>query len=74
MFACEKKKKTSQFKGVSWDTRKNRWYAQVRKERKSYFGGYFKDEIDAGEKVNKLCEEMKIPVRNCGLVQTPTVA
>ena len=65
MFACEKKEKTSQYKGVSWSTRSDKWCVQIRlKTGKSKFGGYFTDELDAAKGVNELCEKLGIPLQN----------
>jgi len=60
----QKREKTSQYKGVSWNKRTRQWRVQL-----SCNGGnakvyYFKDELDAAKRVNQLCEEMGIPLRN----------
>jgi hypothetical protein len=38
---------TSQFKGVSWETRRQRWVAQLAVDGKHRFLGYFTDELHA---------------------------
>ena len=37
----------SKYKGVSWNCRRNKWVAQIKKHQKLYFLGYFDDERDA---------------------------
>ena len=62
---CEKKRKTSQYKGVTWNNQRKKWRVQLHLNRKkSKFGGNFKDELDAGKRVNQLCEELGIPPQN----------
>jgi len=69
----QKREKTSQFRGVCWYRDREIWRVQVRfKKRKSKFGGNFKNELDAGKRVNQLCEEMGIPPQNPTLVEIPT--
>ena len=34
---------------------------------KNKYGGYFYDELDAGKKVNQLCEELGLPPQNPGI-------
>ena len=73
MFACEKKEKTSQYKGVYWHKQSGRWYAQLQvKGKKKKYGGTFKDELDAAKRVDQLCEELKIPPQNPGIEEPPT--
>ena len=73
LFVCEKKEKTSQYKGVSWHKESKNWHVQVRsKERKLKSGGYFKDELDAGKRVNQLCEEFAIPLHNPKISSVPS--
>merc|ERR1712034_139736 len=61
----QKKEKTSQYKGVYWHKQKKRWCAWLTlKNGKKKYGGNFKDELDAAKKVNQLCGELEIPVRN----------
>merc|ERR1712034_116299 len=62
---CQKKEKTSQYKGVYWNNQRKKWRVQLYlKGRKSKFGGNFKDEVDAGKRVNQLCEKSGIPSHN----------
>jgi hypothetical protein len=44
-----KTKGTSRFKGVSWDKRKQLWRAQIGKNYKTTFLGWFKNETDAAK-------------------------
>jgi hypothetical protein len=69
---CEKKQKISQYKGVNWHRETRKWRARLRlKGQKEKSGGYFQDEIDAGKRVNQLCEELKIPPQNPGINGRP---
>jgi hypothetical protein len=62
---CEKKEKTSQYKGVSWHKESGKWYVVIYlKGQKPIYGGYFKDELDAAKRMNQLCEELGIPLQN----------
>lgn len=38
---------TSQYKGVSWHTRRGKWVVQIRYDGKHHFIGYFDDEVEA---------------------------
>ena len=40
-------RKTSIYRGVSWDCRKARWRAEAQKDRRKYHIGYFQGELDA---------------------------
>ena len=72
MFACEKKEKTSRYKGVDWNKKRKIWRVRVwSKEGKSKFGGHFQDELDAVKRVNQLCEELGIPPQNPDIVDLP---
>jgi hypothetical protein len=65
MFACEKKEKTSQYKGVSWHRRMRKWIVRITlKGQAPKYGGYFEDELDAAKRVNELCAEFGIPFLN----------
>ena len=65
MFACEKKEKKSQYKGVTWYKNRKKWFVQLNiKGGKQKFGGTFDDELDAAKRVNQLCEELRIPLKN----------
>jgi len=56
---------TSQYKGVTWHKQRKKWYVLMYlKGAKIKFGGTFKDELDAAKKVNQLCEELTIPLKN----------
>merc|ERR1712034_81649 len=68
----QKKEKTSQYKGVTWHKKMNKWYAQVFLKRgQQKCGGYFKDELDAAKGVNQLCEELEIPLLNPEISMMP---
>ena len=63
--ACEKKEKTSQYKGIYWHREREQWCLQLKlKGEKSKYGGIFKDELDAAKRLNQLCEEWGIPLQN----------
>ena len=65
MFACEKKQKKSQYKGVSWHKMTEKWYVLIHlKGGEKKYGGVFKDELDAANRVNQLCDESGIPAKN----------
>jgi len=60
---CQKKEKTSQYKGVS--SHREKWDARIHlKDHKCKYGGQFKDELDAAKRVNQLCEQLGIPAQN----------
>ena len=62
---CEKKEKTSQYKGVYWHSQTGRWYVSIRpKGQNRKYCGSFKDELDAAKRVNQFCEDVGIPLRN----------
>jgi hypothetical protein len=48
---------SSHFRGVSFITRRNKWYVQIEVNEKGIFGGYFDDEIQSALKANKLIIE-----------------
>merc|ERR1712034_251099 len=61
----KKSRKTSQYKGVSWNREKRKWQVQLQlKGQKQQYGGYFKEEVDAAKKVNQLCETLGIPLQH----------
>merc|ERR1712034_210267 len=67
-------KQTSQYKGVYWHTQSGKWYAHLRlptNTGQKKFGGAFNDEMDAAKRVNQLCEESGIPLRNPGISSIP---
>ena len=72
MFACEKKEKTSQYKGVYYDKTNGKWHVLISpKGQKRKYGGMFKDELDAAKRVNQLCEDFGIPRQNPELSAVP---
>jgi len=57
---------TSNYEGVLWDKQRKLWKAEF------YFDGktsksYFKNELDAAKRINQLCENMEIPLKNSDL-------
>jgi len=61
----QKKEKTSQYKGVYWHKQSRKWCVRLSpKGATAHFGGCFKDELDAGKRVNQICEELRIPLQN----------
>ena len=71
MFSCQKKEKTSQYKGVRWETKTGKWKVHFVVKGEYKFGGLFDDELDAAKKVNQLCEEFGIPHKNPGINAIP---
>ena len=51
-------KKSSNYKGVSWEEYRKRWLARIWNNNKRNFIGYFKDEIEAAKAYNKKAEEL----------------
>ena len=65
MYACEKKEKMSQYKGVYWHRKNKKWCALINpKGQKRKFVGCFENELHAAKRVNQLCEELGIPLQN----------
>jgi len=58
------KTKSSKYFGVSWNQKDGKWHAQITKGGKSFYGGYFDDELDAAKGVNQLCEKLGILPKN----------
>ena len=50
-----------------------KWGAKIytKEDQKQKYGGYFDNELDAAKKVNQLCEELGIPVKNPGISEIP---
>ena len=68
IFACEPKQKISQYTGVCWHKRQDKWSVDLCLQGvKKKFGGYFNDELDAAKRINQLCEEFGIPHKNHGI-------
>jgi len=58
-------KNTSKYKGVCWHKHNRKWYVLIPlKGGGKKYGGTFKDELDAGKRVNQLCKELGIPPQN----------
>lgn len=49
---------TSQYRGVSWSTKYEKWIAQVCHLKKNFYIGAFSDEITAAKAVNRKCREI----------------
>jgi len=65
---AQTKQKTSQYKGVCWNKKHKKWYAEVSiGQGNKIHGGVFKNELDAAKRVNEICEEHKIPLKNPGI-------
>jgi len=61
--------KKSQYKAVYYNKHTCKWSVLVHlKGQKSKYGGSFTDELDAAKRVNQVCEEMNIPLRNPGII------
>ena len=71
LFVCEKREKTSQYKGVYWLTEKGKWCVQLRLKGVSQYGGAFEDELDAARRVNHLCKKFGIPLKNLEISTIP---
>ena len=70
--ATPKKEKTSQYKGVTWNQERKKWSVRLKpKGNNRKFGGFFKDELDAAKRVNQLCEEFGIPLKNPAINAIP---
>jgi len=64
------KQMTSQYKGVCWNKEKRKWYVHISlKGDKQRYGGVFEDELDAAKRVNHLCEEFEIPLKNPEIIE-----
>jgi len=59
--------KKSNFRGVTWDIKKNKWEAQVTYEHTRFANGYFDMEIEAAKAVNRMCDKIGIKRRNLGV-------
>jgi hypothetical protein len=58
---------TSNYTGVYWVKKSNKWAATVVVNSKRYYGGCFDEEIEAAKKVNQLCDELEIERKNSEL-------
>jgi len=64
--------KTSQYKGVYLHVKTGKWDATLHsKGNKQRYGGRYNNELDAAKRVNQLCEEVKIPLKNPGISSMP---
>jgi len=64
--------KTSKYKGVYYHKQTGTWCVLVCvKGQKQKYGGRFNDELDAAKRVNQLCEELKMPLKNPGIAGMP---
>lgn len=47
------RKRSSQYKGVYWDKKRNKWYVNIIKDRKKYYVGLYIDEKEAAYAYDK---------------------
>lgn len=50
LFTCKTKKVSSKYRGVTWDSRENKWKSQIGLEGKVKHLGYFNSEILAARR------------------------
>jgi len=62
--AIQQKHKISKFIGVSWNSTRKEWKAELVHNNKHYHGGLFDNEEHAAMKVNLLCDDKKIKHKN----------
>jgi hypothetical protein len=76
MPATTQGKQTSQYSGVSWDKREQKWLARFTYKGKPHFVGYFHNEIEAARAINGRCQYLNIPLKNKNVppVSPPSVA
>jgi len=55
---------TSKYTGVSWHKDNKKWQAQLKHNKKSYYGRYFDNEEHAAMTVNLLCDKYEIARKN----------
>jgi len=55
---------SSQYKGVRWHNRYKKWVATVCCNNKQFHGGNYLNELDAAKRVNQLCDELMIEIKN----------
>ena len=60
---CFQKRKRNKFTGISFDKVCSKWKAQVTHKLKSYYCGYYSNELEAAQAVNAKCVELEIPLR-----------
>ena len=58
------KKKTSKYFGVFWNSNNKKWQAQLKHNRKQYYGTLFDNEEHAAMKINLLCDQYGIKRKN----------
>lgn len=58
----------SKYKGVSWNSRKQRWKVDIMKNYKSYFVGYFKIENEAAASYNKAAIDLYGEYANLNII------
>ena len=54
----KKKSSSSEYKGVSWNKRDKKWYAQIYIDYKLHYLGYFDDEQDAALAYNEAAKKL----------------
>ncbi len=50
-------KRSSKYKGVSWDKNNNNWMAQIYRNGKAYFIGRYNNEVEAANIYNKIAKK-----------------
>jgi hypothetical protein len=63
-YSCEVQNQTSKFHGVCWHKDNKKWQAELRYNKKNYYGGLFDNEEQAAMKVNVLCDKCGIERKN----------
>jgi len=59
------KENTSQYNGVHWSKQAKKWMVFLQlKNTTAKYGGRFHDELDAGKRVNQLCAEQGLSLKN----------
>merc|ERR1719471_2044860 len=60
----DKNMKKSNYRGVTWDPKKNMWEAQVTYEHTRFPNGHYDTELEAAKAVNQMCNKIGIKLRN----------
>ena len=59
------------YEGLSWNKNRRKWYVVLYlKGKLPKFGGSFNHELDAAKKVNDLCQENGLAIKNPGINKT----
>jgi len=60
----QKHKKTSKYVGIHWHKHNRKWVVQLRAKGEQKYCGVFKDEVDAAQRANQVCENLGISLLN----------